>query len=233
MNQNNIKKKNYLLFIYLFFHFFQIIIADCASDCQIIDKKCYHLNDIVKMCESYCLPNLVNNKCYDCRTVSASDYYYINSNNECVVNNCNGKKVIYNTKQCISGSCESSSLYGIGDTDYCYTTQDCSKDNKKIIDNQCDCEYLFSIEVDNGKKYKHCYANNEYCGPEHSAYNSDTKECGNNCPSGWKKKIITRSGESYITRCSQNCLNSEYIDGDYCISDCPIGKFIYDNSGTK
>jgi hypothetical protein len=119
-------------------------------------------------------------------------------------------------------------------TDYCFTLQDCSKDNKqKISDTKCDCISLFSIAYDNGKKYKHCYANNEYCGPEHSAYNSDTKECGNNCPSGWKKKIITRSGESYITRCSQNCLNSEYIDGDYCISDCPIGKFIYDNSGTK
>ena len=227
MNQNNIYiKKDYLLFIYLFFHFFQIIIADCESDCRIIDKKCYHLNERLKMCEPYCLPDLVTNKCYNCTGVSASQYYYIDENNTCVPG-CNDGKIIYNTKQCIENCSISSSFYGMNDTDYCYTTQDCSRDNKKIIDNQCDCEHLFSFEEDNGIIFKHCYGENEYCSPKHSVFNDDTKECGD-CPAGSMKKIITRSGQTYITRCSEKCLPDEYIEDDeYCINNCPLDKFIY------
>ena len=228
MNQNNIYiKKDYLLFIYLFFHFFQIIIADCESDCIIINKKCYHSNEIAKMCASYCLPDLVTNKCYDCSGVSASDYYHID--NDTCIPGCNGGKIIYNTKQCIDNCSISSSFYDMNDTDYCYTTEDCRRDNKKIIDNQCDCEYLFSIEEDNGgKKFKHCYGNKEYCSPKHSVFNDDTKECGN-CPPGSMMKFITRSGQTYITRCSGNCLPNEYIDDEsgYCTDNCPLDKFIF------
>ena len=246
MKQKNIHIKNdYLLLIYLFFHFFQTIKADnCITYCKIVDKKCYNIYDYLPYCDIYCMPDLVTNKCYYCSGIRATHFYQI-ENGICIKDKCNGK-IVFGTKQCVkncgtlsdvsfttvSSTSTNIILYGIDGTDYCYTYEDCNKGNKEINNNKCDCKFLFSLITDsNNRRYKQCYGNEVYCSPEDTHFNSDTKECGV-CPSGSKKKIIQRSGQSDITRCSQKCLTGEIIENDYCFAGCPINQFkYYDENG--
>ena len=244
--KKNYIKNEFLLFIYIFFLLFLTINAvdNCINYCKIVDKKCYNIYDHLPYCDIFCMPDLVTDKCYNCSGIHSAQYYQI-ENGKCEINKCNGK-VVFGTRQCVkdcgklsdvsytpvSDTSDDIILYGIEGTDYCYTKVDCSQGNKKIENNQCDCQFLFSLIKDKDNKiYKHCYGNGENCSPEDTQFNSDTRECGS-CPLGSKKKIIQRSGQSDITRCSEKCDYNEVIDEDYCLAGCPVNQYkYYDENG--
>ena len=209
-------KIDYLLFTYLFFHLFQIINTACdSSNCKIVNKICTDVNPYVKTCDSFCLPDLVNNICYDCSGISSTGYYDINSSGECVPSSSNCK-IIFNTKQCVS-SCSQSSYFELGG--YCYTEQQCTQANGIVIGNTCKCQNFYSVT---GSLY-HCYGVNEICGAEHNQYDYDSKQCG--VCGGSKTKVEKRNGQSDITRCSNKCIGTEVESGNICLDDCPVNQF--------
>ena len=227
MKQKNFYIKiDYLLYFYLFFHCFQIVIADCENGCIIVDKKCTHKYSYIESCDSYCLPDLIANKCYNCSEISASDYYVISD--KCEKTNCEGKKIIFNTKQCVDACSLSDRLYDMG-TGYCITYEDCNKGNKKINNNQCDCEFLFSSTTDEpNRSFKHCYSNGEICGPEHTIYDMDTGECKASTEGCGEKlmKVEKRVMQSDITRCSNQCKSNEFKLNGFCLDKCPENKYL-------
>ena len=107
MEQRNIYlKQNFLLFIYLFFHFFREIIASneyCQTCCKVVDKKCVQIEGQPPYCEPTCLPDLVSNKCYECTTATIKSYYHIESGEckkGCIAN---GKVIFGSTLRKASG----------------------------------------------------------------------------------------------------------------------------------
>lgn len=234
MKQTNIYAKfNYLL-TYLFLLFFRNIKADCTSGCKIENKICTHNSNFLETCDSYCIPNLIDGKCYSGAGISASDYYYFSDINNVITNDCTNKKIIFNTKQCVEQCISNNNLYELGD--YCYTKEDCEKGNRQFIEEEskCECKYLKSI---NDGLY-HCYGEGEKCGSEHTKYDFTSKICGEcNYESMKKKKIEHRDRQSDIIRCSDNCESDEFLTNDnYCLdeNECPVNYYKYtDDNGQK
>ena len=219
-------KFNYLLYICLFILFIQKINADCTNGCKIQNKICVQKSDILETCDSDCQPNLLDGKCYPCGQIT--NYYYFDSNNACSNVLCSFGKVIFNSKQCISGCDVSSNLYEMGD--YCFTREDCQTGNRKIDGNKCDCQFLKSKSSLGGREFYHCYNNGEKCGSEHTQYDAISKICGDCDTSSNVKKYEHRDGKSDIMRCGTRCESNEMaVDYLTCMDkvDCPDNYYLY------
>ena len=219
-------KFNYLLYICLFILFIQKINADCTNGCKIQNKICVQKSDILETCDSDCQPNLLDGKCYPCGQIT--NYYYFDSNNACSNVLCSFGKVIFNSKQCISGCDVSSNLYEMGD--YCFTREDCQTGNRKIDGNKCDCQFLKSKSSLGGREFYHCYNNGEKCGSEHTQYDAISKICGDCDTSSNVKKYEHRDGKSDIKRCGIRCESNEMaVDYYTCMDkvDCPDNYYLY------
>jgi len=239
MNQKGINKLGYFLFIYLYFYSFQIIKADeadeCTEGCKLEDKKCTHNNDFIESCPSYCVPDLARDACYSCGKNMNSNLYYIfdvNQNNTCFLKgSCGENKLVFNTRQCVSnctvGPIEFYEMDGI-----CYTAQDCSKGNRDILDNTCICidTYYRKFYINNNIYIRHCYNRGEICGPEHTMYDFDTKECGTGGCGGKLMRYETRPSSTNILRCSTRCKSGEFEYNGYCLDNCPETKFKYNDT---
>jgi len=249
MKKKSINIKDYFLLIYLFFYIFQIIKAEitedeCTRGCKLVDKKCTHNSDYLETCGAYCVPDLVEGKCYNCRSNLNSTIYYIfrvdsGYNHVCQLGGyCGGNKLVFNTRQCVK-ECSGQGTNDLYIMDgVCYTKEECEERNRIRFDNfTCDCRYLYSITeiLYRNKILRHCYDNGELCGPEHTMYDSDTRICGaGDCEPGKVKKIETRAGQSNIVRCSTQCKSNEVEYNGYCLEKCPPNKYkYYDGNGTS
>jgi len=240
MKQKNINTIDYYLFIYLLFYFFQIIKAAvpddvCSLGCKLVDKKCTHNSDYLETCPSYCVPDLVEGKCYSCGENLNSTIYYIfvvNENHRCGLGgSCGGNKLVLNTRQCVS-QCYGQGTYNLYEMDgVCYTEKECGEGNRKLIsNNKCDCIYLYSRTSYINKYLRHCYGEGELCGPEHTMYDLDTRICGTGgCATGKVKKYETRPRSTNILRCSTQCKSGEFKLNGYCLDDCPANTFRYND----
>jgi len=239
MKQKRINIIDYYLFIYLLFYFFQIIKAavpddECTKGCKLVDKKCDHNSDFLETCPSYCVPDLVEGKCYSCEGKIDSVIYYIFAlwNNHICQNGttCEGNKLVLNTRQCVT-QCSGQGTNNLYIMDgVCYTKEECNEANRNCSDINftCDCKYLYSrISYMNNQRYlRHCYDDGELCGPEHTQYDSDTRVCGE-CGDGKLKKYQTRPKSTNILRCSTICKSGEFEYNGYCLDSCPETKFKY------
>jgi len=237
MKQKSINKIDYYLFIYLFFYFFQIIKAavpddECSLGCKLVDKKCDHNSTFLETCPSYCVPDLVEGKCYKCEGFYSTIYYIFSTdgNHTCGLGgSCGNNKLVFNTRQCVT-QCYGQGTYSLYEMDgICYTKEECGEANRKIVSTKkCDCKYLFSRkkEVNKKKFSRHCYGEGELCGPEHTQYDSDTRICGN-CGAGKLKKYETRPKSTNILRCSTLCKPKEFEYNGYCLDSCPATTFKY------
>ena len=91
-------KIDLFLFIYLFFHFFQIIKTNCSDGCKIVNKQCTHIDNYLKTCDIDCMPDLLEMKCIKCEGITASQFYFINSQSCEKYDNCNSfGRIFYNT----------------------------------------------------------------------------------------------------------------------------------------
>jgi len=225
---------DYFLFIYLFFHFFKIIKTDCSDGCKIVNKQCTHIDNYLETCDIDCMPDLLEKKCFKCEGITASQFYYIRSETTCEkYDNCDSfGRIFYNTRQCADLCYRDKNVYILGT--YCYLPAECEQGNRKIVNGACSCVELFSESIENGKKLIHCYSPGEYCGPEHTKYGKDSKKCETgSCEANELKKVIQRTGQSDITRCSTTCDTGEFEDDGYCLDKCPENKYIYSNSTTN
>ena len=234
MKQINIRLNiNYILFIISYLKLY-INCFSCENDCKRVGNDCVYKNNYIidDSCSS-CRPNLLNKnseKCYSCTSGSGNNYYFENDISETCkkVGSCTNKN-IYGSNQCVN-SC-GSYLYEMGK--YCYS--DCTNGNRIEVDSsikRCKCRYLYYIK-DN--EYI-CLNQNQYCTSDHKSYDLDTKECSVNDNCGDKKKF-TFHREGYTTdfiRCSESCLESEYIDANddkKCVNRCD--NYYTENKSTK
>jgi len=234
MKKKRINKIDYYLFIYLLFYFFQIIKADCYGGCKIVDKKCTHNSDYLETCDATCFSDLTDNHCYNV-TLGPTDYYIFGASHSIGTSyKCWNNKLVFNTRQCVSncivGPIKFYEMDGV-----CYTKEDCEKGNRDCYTasngyNYCECKYLYSkIPYMLETKYlRHCYDQGELCGPEHTQYNSDTRECGI-CGTEKVKKYETRPKSTNILRCSTKCKEGEFKHNGYCLDACPATLFEYND----
>jgi hypothetical protein len=224
--KNTYIKKDFLLFIYLFFHFFQIIIAASAycPGCKLVDKKCTHANPLNPTCDPICYPDIPVNKCQECPNMKSTSYYYFS--NGCY-SGCNGV-IIYQTKQCIS-NCNSFGFLTMAGTDFCFTTSDCveKKNKEKVSSTECKCVGTYTLINENGKYYKQCHKKGDFCTSKELEYNHDTMRCG--VCGGNVIRYLKRPGLSNIKRCSDRCIGNEKNYNGYCMDKCPEKTFTYNS----
>ena len=228
MKQNILNLKiDFFVFIYLFFHFFQIIKTDsCTDGCTIVNKQCINKVSYIDTCAIDCMPDLLNRNCIKCSGIKATEFYYISSGVCRRETNCNSyDRIFYNARQCADLCLRSKNVYIHGT--YCYLPEECEQGNRQVISGACTCVALYSESKENEKWLLHCYSPGEYCGPEHNSYDMVSKKCSTgSCTDSQLKKVIKRTGLSDITRCSTDCATGEFEYNGYCLDKCPEQKFI-------
>ena len=232
MKQINIRLNiKYIFFIISYLKLYTKCAFDCTTDCKRVGNDCVYKNNFIQGSEcSACRPNLLNKNSEECYSCTGSGNYYSFSNDisgACTKSgSCSGKKSVEGSNQCAS-SC-GSYLYEMGT--HCYP--DCVGGNRKEVSSsikKCTCRYLYYEE--GGDKI--CLDEGVYCKTGLDFYNYETGECSNGCGSP-KLFVFTtqRDGSTVsITRCSNSCLEGEYVNGNYCVKKCD--KYYYEVEGTK
>ena len=196
---------NYIVFIVSCLKFYTNCV-DCATECKRVGTVCQAINPNSGISCSSCKANLLNiysEKCYSC---GSGAYYYFRYevSGDCIgLGNCNGRKQIDGSNQCVSWC--GTYLYEFAGR--CYF--DCVGGNREEDDtsiNRCKCRFL----TDSSNT---CYGPSQYCGPGHKSYDHDTKVCSTATSCGSKKAYyFRREGESFdFIRCSSTCLPNEYL----------------------
>jgi hypothetical protein len=78
-------------------------------------------------CSSECKPRYGDNQCYECNSITENDYYYIDPSGNCQLE-CQGDKIIENTKQC-TDQLITTYTYQLGDA-YFFSGTPSSTDSK-------------------------------------------------------------------------------------------------------
>ena len=229
MKQNILNLKiDFFVFIYLFFHFCQIIKTDpCTNGCIIVNKQCVNKVSYIDTCAIDCMPDLLNRTCFKCSGIKATEYYYMTPSGVCRrETNCdNYGRIFYNARQCADYCYRINNVYLNGR--HCFLPEECAQGNRQVISGSCSCVALYANTTENSKIFLKCYSPGEYCGPEHKSYDMVSKECSTeDCIGSQLKKVIKRTGLSDITRCSTECATGEFICDGYCLDKCPEQKFI-------
>lgn len=232
MKQINIRLNiKYIFFIISYLKLYTKCAFDCTTDCKRVGNDCVYKNNFIQGNEcSACRPNLLNKNSEECYSCTGNGNYYSFSNDisgACTKSgSCSGKKSVEGSNQCAS-SC-GSYLYEMGT--HCYP--DCVGGNRKEVSSsikQCTCRYLYYEE--GGDKI--CLDEGVYCKTGLDFYNYETGKCTNSCGSMKSFVFTTQRGGSTvsITRCSNSCLEGEYVNGNYCVKKCE--HYYYEDEGTK
>ena len=228
------------LYFSIFTFFFLEYFINCADNCQIsclkTDEKCIDLNEHVT-CDPKCRPNYldsINSGCNYCKDVSSTNKYHYFSNDGCeAYASCDSSfKIVYNSapSQCVKTCGEN--LFEM--EDFCYF--DCTGGNRikdGTSSNKCKCRYYYYKESYHSKTIMRCLDQNQFCVENrHKSYNFDTNECleSNSCIKGQKKKTIYITNTRTIIRCSNSCLENEYLNSGTCVDKCPKKYYKMENN---
>ena len=215
----------FLLFSYLFvIHNCDAI--DCGEDnCSTDGFSCYDKDPSNnQFCDIKCRPKYGSNKCFYCGF--EDEYYTINvdtspePNTYTCVSCATGSKIL-SSKECISASVDTSTLFSLGDIYY----KACPIYSRIESGHTCICENRYYIIEINGKNLYNCLSPVSACPPGINFYNFGSKKCysGPECDTeNYIKKYETNGN----VRCHSSCVGEEFykmLSGtvpDSCIDSC-------------
>ena len=222
--------KNYNKYILAYIFFLML----CFKYSKCIDCSVCHSSDGISCidssnapCDSNCKPKYGTIYCYDCSSIITGKYYTISSDN--CLNQCQGDKILGDSGECTYET-PTSDFKKIGDVYYLSTSS--ALTSMSCTSNICSCNAFFYLEILNGKKIYNCFDSlYEARESNYQYYNYKTKEFFEvGCPNGFNiQKKIEVTGTLQVIRCSDKCLNQEYLISiedangfteDYCSDNC-------------
>ena len=229
-------KQKFIIFFIILISFEYSKCDDCSSFCSNADGLSCQNKDESHVCPSDCKPNYGHNTCHFCNGIQSNDYYSIDSDGNCLINQCIGDKIVEidgNLKQCTSQIITpSGQIYKVGELgDYYYFFSSVDNIDNNFYDctpNVCKCKKYYYIETIYGKKKYNCVNDlSTLSSTNYKFYNYNTGQLFQTiCPEGFK---MMKDDSSGVKRCSASCIGSEMIkevpnDGlleYYCVDNCP------------
>ena len=199
-----IKKKNYLRFIFIFLVLLNNIYSEDTCGCTAVNSNDFSCTSTVETCNC---KFKYSNSCHDCSLAltNSDTYYSIDASGVCS-NQCVGNKIIEQTKECTSVDLPNT-FYHLGDV--YYKTNPSNTDIECQSNNACKCKKYYYITDINGKQIYNCFSEISTPPEGYSYYNFKTGEfLKDDCPNGLK---ITKTVGA-LTRCSDSCLSDEYYE---------------------
>lgn len=215
-----------------------LILKVSCSDC-ICSEKDNNENEC-KLCDN-CQFFYIDQTCVECSISLTSEApYYKNINTDSFweavnLESINNYKLIYGTKEVVE-SCPTEGGYKFTFYDICHKSKPYNSEENPSNSNNYECPKAYYKEALNGIDYYTCYSTDN-CPSSFKYYTSSPKQCLNSCDKTMKKK---QNGDSYISRCDNNCFkNDTYYEVEYeeiktngnirhCLDKCPSNyKYYY------
>ena len=230
-------KSLYSIFAFFFLEYFINCQNSCETSCLKTDQNCLASNSYVT-CDPTCRPNYLdpgNNGCTNCPTVSSTNKYYYFSGSGCTTYNSPNSwsksyKIVYSSEPTQLVKACGENLFEMAG--FCYF--DCIGGNRMLDEapyKKCKCRYLYYTQTYLGRTRYVCLNQGDYCGTGYKSYDHDTHLCRTkDCASGKKKKTISITQTRKINRCSFSCLEKEFLNGNYCVDQCPKKYYKIENN---
>ena len=153
------------------------------------------------------------------------NYYTIDSNGHCLINECLGDKIIDSTHECTFEII--STLYKLGD--FYYDNNIASNSEVTCQGTICTCSSHFYTETIYGKKKINCHSLSSFPKGNYKYYNYKSKEFfQDGCPEGFKV-MKTEGTSNNIIRCSDKCLSDEWHVTIPSTDNTHIDEYCYDS----
>ncbi len=229
-----LKKREYyliLLIFVLFISFHQILCEgeecdlETGENCN--EEECQNCGDDFRFFYQ-------DSKCHKCEDISSQGPFYTLVENECFIKNqkTEDNELLINGTYEIVNICKENYPIKLGDI--CYQNlpflETELEEEEEGEEGQINyrCKYFFYRINKYEFSYYNCLGN---CPTRYKYYDYETKECIDNCFSGEHYLKKETNGDTYIYRCSDECIGTvdkkEYIYENYCLDQCPQERKYY------